>query len=50
MVFKPKKKRENLDIKLKTNQCTIDRVKKSMFLGIILWRKFVMETAHCQYR
>ena len=50
MVFKPKKKRENLDIKLKTNQCTIDRVKNSMFLGVILWRKFVMETAHYQYR
>ena len=50
MVFKPKQKRENLDIKLETNQCTIDRVKKSMFLGVILWRKFVMETAHCQYR
>ena len=36
MVFKPKQKRENLDIKLETNQCNIDRVKKSMFLGVIL--------------
>lgn len=36
MVFKPKKKRENLNIKLEINQCTIDQVKEYMFLGVIL--------------
>ena len=36
MVFKPRQKRENLNIKLKINQRTIDRVKNSVFLGVIL--------------
>ena len=40
MVFKPRQKRENLNIKLKINQRTIDRVKKSVFLGVILDEKF----------
>ena len=40
MVFKPRQKRENLNIKLKINQRTIDRVKKSVFLGVILDENF----------
>ena len=47
MVFKPRQKRENLNIKLKINQRTIDLVKKSVFLGVILDQNFFMETAHC---
>ena len=31
---KPRQKRENLNIKLEINQCTIDRVKESMLLSV----------------
>ena len=40
MVFKPRQKRENLNIKLEINQWTIDRVKESAFLGVILDENF----------
>ena len=40
MVFKPRQKRENLNIKLEINQWTIDRVKESVFLGVILDENF----------
>ena len=36
MVFKPRQKREYLNVKLEINQCTTDRVKESMFVGVIL--------------
>ena len=36
---KPRQKRENLNIKLEINQCTIDRVKESMLLSVILYKK-----------
>ena len=35
-VFKPRQKKENLNIKLETTQCTIDQVKESMSIGVIL--------------
>ena len=40
MVFKPRQQRENLNIKLEINQWTIDRVKESAFLGVILDENF----------
>ena len=40
MVSKPRQKRENLNIKLEINQWTIDRVKESAFLGVILDENF----------
>ena len=40
MVFKPRQKRENLNIKLEINQWTIDQVKESAFLGVILDENF----------
>ena len=40
LVFKPRQKRENLNIKLEINQWTIDRVKESVFLGVILDENF----------
>ena len=36
MVFKPRQKKENLNIKQETTQCTIDQVKESMSIGVIL--------------
>ena len=36
MVFKPRQKRQNVDIKLKMSNCTIGRVRDTMSLGVIL--------------
>lgn len=36
MAFKPRRKRETLDIRLKIGQSAIDRVKETVFLGVIL--------------
>ena len=36
MVFKPRQKRQNVDIKLKISNCTIGRVRDTMSLGVIL--------------
>ena len=36
VVFKPRQKREKLNVKLEFNQCTIDQFKESMFLDVIL--------------
>ena len=36
MVFKPRQKKENLNIKLETTQCTNDQVKEFMSIGVIL--------------
>ena len=36
MVFKPRQKREKLNVKLEINQCTIDQFKESMILDVIL--------------
>ena len=36
MVFKPRQKKENLNIKLETTQCTNDHVKESISIGVIL--------------
>ena len=38
---KPRQKRENLNIKLEINQCTIDRVKESMLLSVILYENLL---------
>ena len=36
MVFKPRQKRQNLDIKLEISNCAIERVRDTIFLGVIL--------------
>ena len=36
MVFKPRQKRQNLDLKLEISNCAIEQVKETMFLGVIL--------------
>ena len=36
IVFKPRQKRQILDINLEISQCTIGRVKETVFLGVIL--------------
>ena len=36
MAFKPRQKRQNLDIKLEISNCTIERVRDIIFLGVIL--------------
>ena len=36
MVYKPRQKRQNVDIKLKISNCTIERVRDTMSLGVIL--------------
>ena len=36
MVFKPREKRQNLDLKLDISNCAIEQVKETMFLGVIL--------------
>ena len=36
MVFKPRQKKGNLNIKLETTQCTNDQVKEFMSIGVIL--------------
>ena len=36
MVFKPRQKRQNLDIKLEMSNCAIERVRDTIFLGVIL--------------
>ena len=36
MVFKPRRKRQTLDINLEINQYAIERVKATVFLGVIL--------------
>ena len=35
MVFKPRQKRQNLDIKLEISICAIERVRDAIFLGLI---------------
>ena len=35
MAFKPRQKRQNLDIKLEISNCTIERVRDIIFLGVI---------------
>ena len=36
MVFKPRQKRQNLDIKLEISNCAIEQVRDTIFLGVIL--------------
>ena len=36
MVFNPRQKRKNLDIKLEISNCAIERVKDTIFLGVIV--------------
>ena len=36
IVFKPRQKRQTLDINLEITQCAIGRVKETVFLGVIL--------------
>ena len=36
MVFKTRQKRRNLNIKLEISNCAIERVRDTMFLGVIL--------------
>ena len=36
IVFKPRQKRQTLDINLEISQCAIGRVKETVFLGVIL--------------
>ena len=40
VMFKPRQKRQTLDINLVTNHCTIERVKETVFLGVILDENF----------
>ena len=40
MIFKPSQKRQTLDINLEINHCTIERVKETVFLGVILDETF----------
>ena len=50
MVFKPRQKRQNLDIKLEISNCTIERVRDTIFLGVILdenltWKHHIANVA-----
>ena len=36
MIFRPRQKRQTFDINLEINHCGIERVKETMFLGVIL--------------
>ena len=50
MVFKPRQKRQNLDIKLEISNCTIERVRDTIFLGVILdenltWKHHITNVA-----
>ena len=36
MVFKPRQKRQNLNIKLEISNCATERVRDTLFLGVIL--------------
>ena len=40
MIFRPRQKRQTLDIKLEINHCAIERVKETVFLGVILDETF----------
>ena len=50
MVFKPRQKRQNLDIKLEISNCAIERVRDTIFLGVILdenltWKHHIANVA-----
>ena len=50
MVFKPRQKRQNLDIKLEISNYTIERVRDTIFLGVILdenltWKHHIANVA-----
>ena len=50
MVFKPRQKRQNLDLKLEISDCVIKPVKETMFLGVILdenltWKQYIANVA-----
>ena len=50
MVFKPRQKRQNLDIKLEISNCAIERVRDTLFLGVILgenltWKQHIANVA-----
>ena len=40
IIFRPRQKRETLDINLEINHCAIERVKETVFLGVILDETF----------
>ena len=40
MIFRPRLKRQTLDIKLEINHCAIEWVKETVFLGVILDETF----------
>ena len=40
MIFRPRQKRQTLDIKLEINHCAIERVKETVFWGVILDETF----------
>ena len=40
MIFRPRQKRQTLDIKLEINHCAIERVKETLFWGVILDETF----------
>ena len=50
MVFKPRQKRQNRDLKLEISNCAIEQVKETMFLGVILdenltWKQHIANVA-----
>ena len=55
MVFKPSQKRTSHDIQLLINNYKIDRVKETVFLGVILdenlnWKSEISRVANKVYR
>ena len=50
MIFRPRQKRQTLDINLEINHCAIERVKETVFLGVILdeefsWKPYIANVA-----
>ena len=50
MVFKPRQKGQNLDLKLEISNCAIEQVKETMFWGVILdenftWKQHITNVA-----
>ena len=48
MVFRPRQRRQTLDISIQIDSNVIERVKETVFLGVILDEHLVIEASHSQ--